>query len=59
MNGGDLKFHLYNLNPQGFGESRATFYAAEITLGLQHLHTEKIIYRDLKPEVKKLVIIIN
>ncbi|KAK0397142.1 hypothetical protein QR680_002003 [Steinernema hermaphroditum] len=50
MNGGDLKFHLYNLMPGGFDEKRVQFYAAEITLGLQHLHQERILYRDLKPE---------
>uniref|UniRef100_A0AC35U7C2 G protein-coupled receptor kinase n=1 Tax=Rhabditophanes sp. KR3021 TaxID=114890 RepID=A0AC35U7C2_9BILA len=50
MNGGDLKFHLYNLSPGGFEERRVQFYAAEITLGLQHLHKEKILYRDMKPE---------
>lgn len=47
---GDLKFHLYNLSPGGFDEKRVQFYAAEITLGLQHLHRERILYRDLKPE---------
>jgi G protein-coupled receptor kinase len=47
---GDLKFHLYTLSPGGFDEKRAQFYAAEISLGLQHLHRERILYRDLKPE---------
>jgi serine/threonine protein kinase len=47
---GDLKFHLYNLMPGGFDEKRVQFYAAEITLGLAHLHKERILYRDLKPE---------
>ena len=45
-----MKFHLYNLSPGGFDEKRVQFYAAEITLGLQHLHRERILYRDLKPE---------
>ncbi|VDP53319.1 unnamed protein product [Schistosoma mattheei] len=51
MNGGDLKFHIHNMNNgSGFNENRARFYAAEITLGLQHMHTQNIVYRDLKPE---------
>lgn len=36
--------------PGGFDEKRVQFCAAEITLGLQHLHRERILYRDLKPE---------
>ncbi|XP_062905602.1 G protein-coupled receptor kinase 4 [Mobula hypostoma] len=50
MNGGDLKFHIYNMGNPGFDEKRAIFYAAEICCGLEDLHRERIVYRDLKPE---------
>nr|XP_023494212.1 G protein-coupled receptor kinase 5 isoform X2 [Equus caballus] len=50
MNGGDLKFHIYNMGNPGFDEERALFYAAEILCGLEDLHRENTIYRDLKPE---------
>uniref|UniRef100_A0AAY5EVB6 G protein-coupled receptor kinase n=1 Tax=Electrophorus electricus TaxID=8005 RepID=A0AAY5EVB6_ELEEL len=50
MNGGDLKFHIYNMGTPGFEKERVQFYAAEICCGLQHLHRESIVYRDLKPE---------
>ena len=45
MNGGDLKFHIHHMGGSGFDESRAIFYAAEIACGLQHLHSENIVYR--------------
>ncbi|KAJ8379252.1 hypothetical protein SKAU_G00000300 [Synaphobranchus kaupii] len=50
MNGGDLKFHIYNMGTPGFEKERVQFYAAEISCGLEHLHRESIVYRDLKPE---------
>ncbi|XP_076859352.1 G protein-coupled receptor kinase 5 isoform X1 [Brachyhypopomus gauderio] len=50
MNGGDLKFHIYNMGTPGFQKERVQFYAAQICCGLQHLHRESIVYRDLKPE---------
>ncbi|KAM4854764.1 G protein-coupled receptor kinase 4 isoform 2-T2 [Thomomys bottae] len=50
MNGGDLKFHIYNLGSPGLEEQRAIFYAAELCCGLEDLQRERIVYRDLKPE---------
>ncbi|TDH71047.1 hypothetical protein CCR75_004637 [Bremia lactucae] len=46
--GGELFHHLHR---QGLLlESSAKFYAAEIVLALEHLHSKGIIHRDLKPE---------
>lgn len=51
MNGGDLKFHIYNMGGEpGFDIQRARFYAAEVLCGLEHLHMQGIVYRDCKPE---------
>lgn len=46
--GGELFFHLKSHGR--FPEERAKFYAAEITLALECLHKNDIVYRDLKPE---------
>jgi len=48
VNGGELFYHLRKYNK--FTEDKVKFYAAEITLALEHLHSIGVIYRDLKPE---------
>lgn len=48
MNGGDLKFHIHSM--KHITEQCAIFYAAQICCGLEDLHNEGILYRDLKPE---------
>ncbi|KAK8826808.1 protein kinase 2 [Blastocystis sp. ATCC 50177/Nand II] len=47
FNGGEL-FHYLSMGR--FSENRAKFYAAEIAMGIGHLHDHNIVYRDLKPE---------
>nr|XP_043888651.1 rhodopsin kinase grk7-b [Solea senegalensis] len=50
MNGGDLKFHIYELGERGIRMDRVVHYVAQITTGILHLHSMNIVYRDMKPE---------
>ncbi|XP_044210140.1 rhodopsin kinase grk7-b [Thunnus albacares] len=50
MNGGDLRFHIYDLGKRGIRMDRVVYYTAQITTGILHLHSMDIVYRDLKPE---------
>eukprot|EP00039_Didymoeca_costata_P012765 m.185579 g.185579 ORF g.185579 m.185579 type:complete len:636 (+) comp15577_c0_seq2:114-2021(+) len=44
--GGDLMFHVLKVG--SFPENHVRFYASEVVLGLEFLHKNQIIYRDLK-----------
>eukprot|EP00013_Stygamoeba_regulata_P015049 CAMPEP_0177681830 /NCGR_PEP_ID=MMETSP0447-20121125/30932_1 /TAXON_ID=0 /ORGANISM="Stygamoeba regulata, Strain BSH-02190019" /LENGTH=476 /DNA_ID=CAMNT_0019191287 /DNA_START=108 /DNA_END=1538 /DNA_ORIENTATION=- len=48
INGGELFFHLQK--DKKFTEDRVQFYCAEIVCGLEYLHANGVLYRDLKPE---------
>ncbi|KAA0704428.1 RAC-beta serine/threonine-protein kinase [Triplophysa tibetana] len=47
-NGGELFFHLSR--ERVFSEDRARFYSAEIVSALEYLHSQNVVYRDLKLE---------
>lgn len=49
MPGGSL-FEAFRNKKNAYSEGAARFYSAEVILGLEYLHTNNIIYRDLKPE---------
>jgi len=51
VNGGELFFHLSR--ERVFTEDRTRFYGAEIISALGYLHSQGIIYRDLKVNIYK------
>lgn len=48
ISGGELFYHIEKCGPLSLYDSK--IYIAEISLALEHLHNNGIIYRDLKPE---------
>ena len=48
VNGGELFYHLRK--KIRFSEKETKFFAAELILALDHLHSMGFIYRDIKPE---------
>jgi len=48
MQGGELYHHLQRKGK--FDEKETHFYAVQILLALEYLHSKGIVYRDLKPE---------
>ncbi|RKP12162.1 kinase-like domain-containing protein [Piptocephalis cylindrospora] len=49
MLGGDLRFHL-DRRQNGLPEDVVKFYCAQVSIGLAHLHSKRVVHRDLKPD---------
>src|SRR5437879_2503246 len=48
MRGGDLRYYLEKRGPMN--EAVCRFFAAEVLLALEEMHSLHIVYTDLKPE---------
>lgn len=48
--GGELLRHLPRASGRGLSEAAAAFYVSCAALALEHLHSQGVIYRDIKPE---------
>ncbi|CAD8051958.1 unnamed protein product [Paramecium sonneborni] len=46
--GGELFYHLRRL--KRFNEKEAKYYFVEVCIGMAYLHSQQIVYRDIKPE---------
>lgn len=51
MLGGDLRFHLDRMGT--IKEDLVKIWIAEVSFGLQFLHSKNIVHRDLKPDNSK------
>jgi serine/threonine protein kinase len=49
IEGGELMYHVHS-GGRPLELARVVFYAAELVLALDYLHSRNVIYRDLKPE---------
>lgn len=48
LRGGDLRYHICYKN--GFTEKEIKFITANIVIGLEYIHANRIIHKDIKPE---------